>query len=241
MRAVARLTVAAIAVAVSVVAAPTGAAPAVPRRVELMLKVEVKGLTVGEGRDVFEHDGRRYSVSTEARTVGVARLFKRVDEKRESRGAITPDGLRPASFRQERAGKPPNSATFDWERRTLTLDEGGEFETVPLAPSTYDQTSLAYAFVFADPPKAPTFGVHVTDGRRVVDYDLTFAGRERIETPMGEIDTLHFRKVLVGDDRRGFEFWIAPSLYRLPVRIRIVEKDGTAIDSQVVKVDVSSP
>lgn len=221
--------------------AASSAPSAVPKRVELTVSVEARGLTVGEGRDVFEHDGRRYSVTTEARTVGVARLFKKVDEKRESRGAITSEGLRPSMFRQERNGKAPNVATFDWDKRTLTLDEGGDVETVPLAPATFDQTSLAYAYVFAEPPTAGKFGVHVTDGKRVVDYELAFVGRERIETAMGTLDTLHYRKVLVGDDRRGFEFWIAPAWYRLPVRIRIVEKDGTAIDSQVVKIDVTAP
>ncbi|MCW5626926.1 MAG: hypothetical protein KIT73_19575, partial [Burkholderiales bacterium] len=67
----------------------------VPARVELTIEVEARGMKVGEGRDVFEHDGKRYTVRTEAKTVGVARLIKRMDEKRESRGAITERGLRP--------------------------------------------------------------------------------------------------------------------------------------------------
>jgi len=65
----------------------------VPMRVEMEVAVEVKGMTVGAGRDVFEHDGTTYSVNTEARTVGVARLLKKVDEKRESRGLVTDQGL----------------------------------------------------------------------------------------------------------------------------------------------------
>jgi hypothetical protein len=237
-----RAAIASLAVIASLAAGlvplASAAPAAVPKRIELTLEVVAKGLTVGEGRDVFEHDGRRYSVMTEARTVGIARLFKKLDEKRESRGAITADGLRPSTFRQERNGQPPNSATFDWDKGTLLLDEGGDRETVPLAPNTWDQTSLAYAFVFAEPPKASPFAVHVTDGRRVVDYDLALVGREKLETPMGSLDTLHFRKVLAGDDRRGFEFWIAPAWHRLPVRIRIVEKDGTAIDSRVTRIDI---
>jgi len=50
------------------------------------------------------------------------------------------------------------------------------------------------------------------------------------------MDTLHFRKVLVGDDKRGFEFWLSLAHHRLPVRIRIIEKDGTAFDSTVNKI-----
>jgi len=208
----------------------------VPMRVEMEVAVEVKGMTVGAGRDVFEHDGKTYSVNTEARTVGVARLLKKVDEKRESRGLVTDQGLRPLSFHQTRTGKPPNAAQFDWAKGELTMDEGGDIEKVPLLPGTLDQATLAYAFVFMEPPKSDTFKVKVTDGRKLQDYELAFVGRERIETDLGKLDTLHFRKVLVGDDKRGFEFWLSLEHHRLPVRIRIIEKDGTAFDSTVNKI-----
>lgn len=168
--------------------------------------------------------------------MGIARAFKRVDEKRESRGLITAQGLRPLSFRQTRTGKAPNSALFDWDKRELTIDEGGVVEKVSLPPATLDQASLAYAFVFTDPPKAERFKVNVTDGRKLQEYELAFEGRKKIQTPLGEIDTLHFRKIQTGDDKRGFEFWLSLEHFRLPVRIRIVEKDGTAFDSTVSKI-----
>ena len=212
------------------------AAPGVPIRVEMDVSVEVRGLTVGEGRDVFEHDGKHYSVTTEARTVGIAKLLKNIVEKRESRGTITDAGLRPSSFHQQRTGKAPNAATFDWEHKELTLDEGGEIEKVPLVANTFDQTSLAYAFVFTEPPRGGTLHVNVTDGRKLSEYDIVLVGREKIETPLGNLDTLHFRKVQPPDDKRGFEFWLSLEHFRLPIRIRILEKDGTAFDSNVTKI-----
>jgi len=208
----------------------------VPMRVEMDVVVDVKGMTVGEGRDVFEHDGKTYSVNTEARTVGIARAFRKLDEKRESRGLVTDKGLRPLSFRQTRTGKAPNAAQFDWDKGELTMDEGGKIEKVALSAGTLDQATLAYAFIFMQPPKAERFKVQVTDGRKLQDYELAFVGRERIDTDLGNLETLHFRKVQVGDDRRGFEFWLSVEHYRLPVRIRIVEKDGTAFDSTVSKI-----
>lgn len=215
----------------------TGAiAATVPNRVEMDVSVEARGITVGEGHDVFEHDGKRYSVSTTARTAGIARLLKNVEEKRESRGAITDAGLRPQSFQQQRTGKAPNKASFDWERKELTMDEGGQIEKVALVPNTFDQTSLAYAFVFVEPPRGGTLHVNVTDGRKLSAYDVVLVGREKLETPLGTLDTLHFRKVQPPDDKRGFEFWLSLDHFRLPIRIRIVEKDGTAFDSNVTKI-----
>ncbi|MBX9629987.1 MAG: DUF3108 domain-containing protein [Burkholderiales bacterium] len=211
-------------------------AAGIPTRVEMDVSVEAKGFTVGAGRDTFEHDGKTYTVNTEARTVGIARALKKMDEKRESRGLITERGLRPLSFKQSRTGKAPNAASFDWEKGELTMDEGGDIEKVPLTAGTLDQATLAYAFLFTEPPKSETFKVNVTDGRKLQEYELALVGREKIETDLGELDTLHFRKVQKGDDKRGFEFWLALDHHRLPVRIRIVEKDGTAFDSTVTKI-----
>lgn len=211
-----------------------------PMEVELTISVEARGFTVGEGRDVFEYgsDGH-YSVVSEARTAGIARAFKRVDEKRESRGAVTDRGIRPASFHQSRTGKAPKTATFDWTRRQLQLQEGDDRETVALPEHTLDQTSLPYAFVFVRPPREGVFPVHVTDGRRLVDYEVEFVGQERLKSPLGELDALHYRKIQRGDDKRGFEFWLSTAHHNVPVRVRIVEKDGTAFDSNVTRIQIT--
>lgn len=227
-----------LALGAAVLAATTLAAgaPAVPLRVEMELVVEARGMTVGEGRDLFETDGRRYSVVTDARTVGLARLLKKVDEHRESRGLVLDKGLRPLSFRQKRTGKPPNAADFDWEKGELVMTEGDEVEKASLAPNTFDQASLPYAFVFGEPPVTGRISVRVTDGRKLQEYDLAFVGRERIATGLGQLETLRYRKIQPPGDSRGFEFWLGLDHHRLPVRIRIVEKDGTAFDSTVTRI-----
>ena len=209
---------------------------AAPMRVELTISVETRGLVVGEGRDVFEHDRDSYRVVSEARTTGLARIFKRVEEKRESRGLVSGTGIQPQMFRQERKGKASKTATFDWDLQKLHLQEGDDQETVDLPPFTLDQTSLTYAFVFLEPPRSGTFQVHVTDGRRLTAYAVAFVAKERLKTPLGELETLHFRKVQHDDDKRGFEFWLSTAHHHLPVRVRIVEKDGTAFDSNVTKL-----
>jgi len=225
-----------VAPSVNVVGRTLARVETAPMRVEMTISVEARGLTVGEGRDVFEHDRDTYRVVSDARTTGVARLLKRVDERRESRGLVGGSGMQPLLYRQERTGKAPKTATFDWDARKLTLQEGDDRETVDLPPFTLDQTSLTYAFVFVEPPRSGSFPVQVTDGRRLVEYEVAFVARERIKSTLGELDTLHYRKVQRGDDRRGFEFWLSTAHHHLPVRVRIVEKDGTAFDSNVTKL-----
>ena len=45
------------------------------------------------------------------------------------------------------------------------------------------------------------------------------------------------KKVQPPGDKRGFDAWISLAHQNLPVRIRIVEKDGTAFDSVVARID----
>jgi len=79
--------------------------------------------------------------------------------------------------------------------------------------------------------------VHVTDGRRVTEYRYNILGREKLATPLGDIQTLHVKKVQDPDDKRGFDVWLAVDQHYLPVRIRATEKDGTAFDSLVDSID----
>jgi hypothetical protein len=42
--------------------------------------------------------------------------------------------------------------------------------------------------------------------------------------------------VLEGDDKRGFEVWLAVDQHYLPVQIRFIEKNGTVLDSTVTAI-----
>jgi hypothetical protein len=207
-----------------------------PSRIELTFEIVFGNMKLGEGRDIIEHDGDRYSVVSLSEPQGLAALFIN-DVRRESKGVVTPEGLRPERF--EESGRKDGSrvAQFDWPNGELRLNSGGSTETVKLPPNTFDQASLPYGFVFATPP-ADSFRVHVTDGRRLTQYTYRLVGREKIKTGLGQIETLHFEKVRDADDKRGFEFWLAPGHQYLPVRLRYSDKNGRAFDSIVTKISI---
>ena len=73
-----------------------GAPP--PQRVQMEFSVNSGTMHLGEGRDVLEHDGKRYSVVSESKTVGLASFFYKMNVRRESRGLITSQGLKPLHF-----------------------------------------------------------------------------------------------------------------------------------------------
>jgi Protein of unknown function (DUF3108) len=210
-----------------------GAQP--PVHVQMDFSVNSGTMHLGEGRDVLEHDGKQYSVVSESKTVGLAAFFYKMNIRRESRGLVTRTGLRPLHFEEERTRKPKRAADFDWDAKQIKLTDGENTTTVALPDNTFDQTSFAYAFAFRSPDdELPP--VHLTDGRRLSDYKYQMVGKEKIKTPIGELDTVHFQKVREADDKRGFEVWLAVAHHYLPVQIRYIEKDGTVLDSTVTAI-----
>jgi len=230
----------AIAIGLAVIAsAAAGRTVNVPAHVEIKYRVSMGSLKIGEGTDVFEHSGDSYSVVSESKTAGLAAMLYELNIRREAKGKITPEGLRPRSFSESRNGKFKRSATFDWEANQVELKDGdAPKQTVPLPPNTWDATSFAWNFAFA-PASDKDFNIHLTDGRRVTSYRYAIVGRETLSTDVGELATLHVKKVLEGDDKRAFDVWLALERSFVPVRIRYTEKDGTAFDSVVEAINVS--
>ncbi|MGH8632085.1 MAG: DUF3108 domain-containing protein, partial [Burkholderiales bacterium] len=174
-------------------------AAAEPSRIELTFEIVFGNMKLGEGRDVVEYDATRYSVVSISEPQGLAALFIN-DVRRESKGLVTPGGLRPERFEESGRKGGARVAQFDWPNSRLTLSSGDSTETVTLPPNTFDQASLPYGFLFAT-PSPDGFQVHVTDGRRLTQYRYRLVAREKIKTGLGELETLHFEKVREPDDK----------------------------------------
>ncbi|MGH8730320.1 MAG: DUF3108 domain-containing protein [Burkholderiales bacterium] len=224
----------AILFALLMIAGPVAAAQP-PLKVQIDFAVTSGSMQLGKGRDFLEHDGKKYSVISETMTVGVAALFYKLNIRRESRGLLTTSGLRPLRFEEHSSRKPRRAADFDWEAGQVKLTDGDKIETVPLTANTFDPTSLPYTFAFAQSNKE-SMNVFVADGRRLADYQYRVIGKETLKTPLGELETLHFQKVQEADDKRGLEFWLSVNHHFLPVKIRLVDKNGNVVDSTVTSV-----
>ena len=81
-------------------------------------------------------------------------------------------------------------------------------------------------------------GAIVADGKRVTSYTYKVAGRERVKTPAGEFDALKLVKRKDNPLDKATEVWLAVDQQYIPVRILVVEKDGTRLDQVAVKISV---
>jgi len=198
--------------AASVLAAP-------PQRVEITYEVNRNNLTLAEVTHRLEHDGRAYKLTENWKGRGFLAL--KGDATRTSEGVIAADGLRPRKFEDRRSGRDTLHAEFDPAAKTATLQQ-------------QDQLSLLWSFAFSPPAKEVS--VSAADGKRVSHYTYQPAGRERIKTPAGEFDCLKFVKKRERPEDKATEIWFAVERQNLPVRLLIVDKEGTRMDQVASKI-----
>ncbi len=217
----------ALSFACSALAAP-------PRHVEIAYDLSRNGTPIAELVEKLEHDGKTYRLSASMKGKGVFAL--RGDASRTSRGSIAADGLHPLEFEDTRTGRDTVRAKFDWTAKTLTLQsKDGPGEVKPLPPEIQDRLSFAYTFAFRPSPTAPV-EVNITDGKGLSTSSYKAAGRETVKTPAGDFDALKLERQKKNPDDRTSEMWLSAKHGFVPVRILVVEKDGTRIDQVATRL-----
>jgi hypothetical protein len=139
--------------------------------------------------------------------------------------------LQPDQFFEERA------ESFSTERKTVEFDHTAQRanfsngEKVALPPDTQDILSVLYQF----PPlaNAELVSISVGNSRKIEHYDFEIAANEDIQTTMGNIHTIHLRKVHQPNEE-GLEVWLALEYRLFPVRMRMIEKDGKVSGEAII-------
>jgi hypothetical protein len=215
---------------------PAALVAAPPPRVVVQYELSYNGMTVGESKETLEHDGKTYRITSEARGKGPLSVFYRGSITRKSQGIVTSEGLRPLEYTEQR-GDNTSRAKLDWTNKTLWQEKDGKSDTQPLPANAQDRLSFQWSFTFA-PPKGKIVEAEVADGRGApAHYRYEVGGTEVLKTPAGDIDTLHLVKLRDPDDKRGTEIWLAPKHDYLPVRVLVLDKDGSRIDTVVTHIE----
>jgi len=210
-----------------------------PHKVTLSYELSYNGVVAAELTEVLEHDGKRFSLSSEGRGVGIGALLYRGMAKRACRGEVTSTGLRPLEFRDQRGDKPAAVARFDWARKALTQEHDGKSETTDMVLPLQDRLSFLYNFAFQTAPdlrQGKEINITLTDGKGLTKFHYVVAGREMLKTPAGELETVRLVKQRESKDDRGTEIWFASGHDYLPVRILVTEKDGARIDQVLARI-----
>jgi len=128
---------------------------------------------------------------------------------------------------------------FDRESDTIRSLYKKKWYELPRTPDTLDRMSQQEQlrlFLLNDPTPREDMRFRIADGRKVKEYRLLYRGEERLETPMGWVDTLHFERVH-DDPERESNVWIAPEWDYLMVRT-IHTDEGTTTKADLISAAI---
>ena len=204
---------------------------AAPSSIELQYDLSRDGFTLATMHDTFQRTGKQYRiVSTTAGSGLIGKLYKGTLTSTSS-GQVGAKGLRPSRFEQIRSDAPEKAvaAQFNWKTAQLTLLDKGRSEVVALPPGTQDRLSVLYQFMFAR-PSGQTLKFNVTTGHSLSPETYTLVGREKITTPVGDFNTLHYRNEAPAGEKQ-IEVWLASDRDYLPVQVRVKDDGATALQT----------
>ncbi|HET7730489.1 MAG TPA: DUF3108 domain-containing protein [Usitatibacter sp.] len=191
---------------------------ALPREISIAYQL-TSAFADGRATYQWSRDGDHYKITGEAAAEGFFTLFLDGMIVQESRGTVTPGGLRPDRFSENRPGSPPEGLEFDWAGRKVTFDRKGERKTSDLAANTVDWLSMIFQLAHV-PPTQGDLELRVFTQRKLYSFKLTVLGEETIDIPLGKVRALHLRHVDPQDGKETVDVWLGIDQHYLPVKLR---------------------
>ena len=76
----------------------------------------------------------------------------------------------------------------------------------------------------------------MTNGKKIEHYRYEFAGEETLATALGNLKTVHLVKHRTPGEN-GVEVWLARERHQFPVKLAIVETDGTRYEQTITRLE----
>jgi hypothetical protein len=215
------------------------AADTSPVSVKASYDVFKDGLNIAIVDESYEKTGDQYRIVSDSNPAGLLAMFIRAKVKVQSSGTINGAGLQPDTLEYGRLDDASRnvSAAFDWRANELHLTFDGRNETLPLVPGMQDRLSVMYQFMFLTPEKVRVLEFPMTNGKKIEHYRYELVGTEELDTPVGKIKTLHLAKHR-DPGENGTEVWLAADRNLFPVKLLILENDGSKFEQVITQLDI---
>jgi hypothetical protein len=173
-----------------------------------------------------------YKQVTEA--AGVVRLFRKdviTEESILPRNTLVP---LPIEYRYDHTGGDHDQhAVLHFDRKTLRASgqtPKGDAVHVAIEPDTLDRLSLQLALMQAvSQGRKQLAFTTVETADKLSHYDFHDLGHTRIDTALGKLGTVHIQRLWKRKQIR-FDFWLAPTLHEVPVKLEQTElKNGSTL------------
>ena len=152
--------------------------------------------------------------------------------QRTSTGLMTPEGLAPLKFVDRRRSK-ERSAVFDREAGVIRYS--AQTPDAVVQPGVQDQLSVSLQLagllnVREQPVQGGLLSVPVSSPTGVEIWRFEIGAIEALHLPVGEVSACRLVRLSRKANDNTFEVWLAPSLGREPVRMRLTEPNGDFLD-----------
>lgn len=188
----------------------------------------------GEATIAWRAGDGKYDVHVEARVPLIGKLTEY-----RSHGSVDSTGLAPAEFYEKRYRKDPTTTVFNG--KTIAFPQaaqpyaakGGEQDR---ASVTWQLAGVARAAGEAKFKPGSEWSFLVAGRRDVEPWVFRVVKRERIQTAMGELDTLQVTREPRGGRSEGVDIWLAPGQEWYPVKLRFRDDERETIEQTVTKI-----
>lgn len=202
-----------------------------PPRIEITYTMTRNGSAMAEVVERLEYSRGDYQLTETWKGKGIYSLLG--SARRVSQGTIVQGVLRPREFFDERSGRDTARAWFDWKAHTLTMQYKGNRASEPLPANAQDRLSFLFALSLL-PGKGDSVSYTVADGKGLSRHLYKVLGREKVSTPAGTFDAVKVGRQ--SDERESAELWLSAAHAYIPVRLLVVEKDGTRYDQLATRI-----
>jgi hypothetical protein len=142
----------------------------------------------------------------------------------------------PMTFRGTDEKERPIDLNFDWQNKRVTGVAKERPVDLQLPDGTQDAISLQIASLRNLASGELQGSVWMIDANKLKQYDLNLEGNARIETALGELDTVIYSSKRANSDRLT-RTWVAPALGYLPVRAESIRGKKVEVTLLIASVD----
>lgn len=231
---------------------PAQAQPAVPKTVSVppasgSVRYRVHYGDPADGNVVaileqrYEIDDGRYRLHSEGRAKGLASWFYRGTLLQESSGRVSALGLQPERYRERRGERSEKEAVLDADAERVRFASGAE---AALPQGVQDRLSIfvQLGLLLRSEPSRFTPGavveIPVLAASRIEPASFRVLGNETVAAGQAGVPALHLRRDPLDEDDPAIDLWLSLEPRVLPLRVRITESSGRALDQIAVDDDV---
>jgi hypothetical protein len=212
-------------------AGSAAADPGLPPLFEAEYSLRSTGIEIAViKRSLMRQVDGSYVYSSESRLAGLAAVVRDDLIQELSHWTFNDQGFMPLDYEYRHTGSRKQrfvQLDFDWAEEIIRIRVNDTRWQLPLALPILDKLLYQLAIMRDLERGTGPISYRIADGGKIKTYDFEQLGRETVQTPYGEFDTVKILRRKRGDDeKRQTTLWCAAALNYLPVKVENVEPDG---------------